>query len=149
MSDGLKFVIGAFIIAIVAIPLLSSLGDSQAAATQTLTAVNESVSLSNGTTTQLAHNQVQSITNVSNSTNTLVLNTDFTANLNQGTLTLIVNKNGTYNATYTYKNVQDPASATIVNLSTLWFALAILFGVVGTLMVNEDFRETVFGYLKR
>jgi len=135
----------AFVIAIVGVTLASQLANSQTAATQLNTVNNETAALVNGTAVKLLNNQLSSITTVYNATNAtdIIATANYTANLDQGTITLINSRTGNFNITYTYYKVKDSTARTIITLMVLFFCIAVLVMTVAVL--NPTFREMLEG----
>lgn len=143
-SNKLGGLLAAFIFVVVAAVLISSLANSQTAVTSSFTVNNETAALINGTQVNLKNGIVTSVTSIVNATNASqsVAASNFTLTKPQG-ITLLNGQTGNFNVTYTYQNVTDPASTTMISLVVLFFALATLAGVLYYL--SPTFRDLIGG----
>lgn len=124
--------IGAFVIVVIGGALLTSVGDTQAQITQLNTVNNQTVALVNGTPFTLAQNQLTAVTSFYNASNASqpVQTGNYTIDLQQGIVTLLNGRTGSYNISYTWYEVGDGTSRTLSGFYTLFFALAVLLAVV-------------------
>jgi len=135
----------AFIGLILGITFLVALSNSTVDATEVKTVINESAVLGNNSATKLDNNQWVSVTRVGNTSTPLIQTTDYTVDLAAGEVTLASGNasvtNGTYDVSYTYRNVGNSSARTIVNLVTLFFSLAVLLFLIGAL--SPQFRDMI------
>lgn len=141
---GMAAILGAFIFAIIGVALIGGLADSTVDATEAKTVVNETLAFVNGTTVSLANSQLDSFTSLRNGTVVLdAVSDDYSVNLDQGSVICLTSNSsiadGDYDATYVYRNIGDSSSRTLLLLVILFFALAILIGVIAAL--SPSFRE--------
>lgn len=128
MEMNLKMLLIAFMAVVIGTALLTSVADSTTSVTQTNTVNNETVTLVNATAVSLDQNQlaaITSVTNATNSTDTLTEGDDFTANLQDGTITSL-GRGGNFNVTYTWREVGDSTARTLVSFNALFFTLGIM-----------------------
>lgn len=138
-KNALNVVIMIFIFLIIAVTLISVLGDSNASLSKIDTVVNESFTGIVGTPVALTNDNFQTVSAVINSTGaTLTVTTDYLVNAADGTINITVAGNNTdgsttYAANYTFFTdtfVADSTTRTIVNLTLIFFAIFILGGAV-------------------
>lgn len=130
--------LAVFVIIVLGAVFTQSIATAQTGATQLNTVNNETAALINGTAVALSHNQLNSVVSIVNATNAsqTVAAANFTANLPQGQITLLNGRTGNYNVTYTYYQVSDTASQTLINLNSLFFALGVLLVVVAAVWMK-------------
>lgn len=135
MDTDLKPVLLAFILVIMAVAFIGAIADSATSATQLNTATNETTALTNTSAASLDHNQLASVTSVikANNASIVIAAANYTADLDQGTIRLINGVAGDYNVTYTYYEVKDSTSRTLISFNVLFFALATLLMAIGIL----------------
>lgn len=141
----------AFIFLIIGVSVIQPLADSTVDATEAKPITNESIALVNGTGTAAANSQWDSFTQLSNNSRILVEDTDFTVNLGLGVVTLNTLDNtisdGNYDLSYVYRNVGNSTARTLIILVILFFALAVLLGVIAILV--PSFKDMMMAGLGR
>ena len=136
INSGLGYLIGGFIVILVGVILLQSIADSVSTLSDTYTATNETITPSAGIA-QLSGTQTVVLSAISNGSFDWsgAIGTGFNAT-SDGAVTV----NGSFpnaapvNVTYSYTNenyITDGSSKTLVNLTILFFALAVLLIGVG------------------
>lgn len=138
-NKGLGGIIFAGIFIIVAAVLAGSVADNQVAATQANTVTNETITLVNATAVSLDNNQLDSITSVVNASGVALTSANYTANLEDGTITSN-GPAGAFNVTYVWREVGDSTARTLTDLVTLFFVLGAFLFAIGMLF-KDNLRE--------
>jgi hypothetical protein len=123
----------SFIFLLVGVILLGVIADEVTAITQQNTINNETVTLTNSSTTSLANSQLDSFTSLVNSSNTsqtYVEDTDYTVDLSGGSVTSL-SPSGAALATYVYRDVGNSAARSLTVLITLFFTFGVFLASVG------------------
>ena len=143
----LGLLLGSFIIILVGVVLVNSIGDSlYLASTISTVTVNESITMATGTG-EVANNDVTLITfygNGSDSTGTGAFVVAESVNVTKATGVVVVNdtSTGAYNITYEYEGteyVTDSQSRTLINLIPIFFVIAIV--LVGYVIVVRSYEK--------
>lgn len=136
----------SFMFLLVGVILLGVVADETTGATQANTVTNETISLTNGSTTSLANSQLDSFTSLVNSSNasqTYTRDTDYTVDLAAGSVTSL-GPSGNANATYVFREVGNSTARSLTNLVIIFFAIGVFLASVG--FAVRAFRE--MGLLK-
>lgn len=141
MNDGLKTMIGTFIILVVGISLLVSIANSATDVTEVKTVTNESTALLNATAVNLDNTQLVAVSRVGNTSHTLTETTHYTYDLAQGTVTLVNLADATYDVSYTYRQVGNSTARSLISLVVIFFVIGLLLLVVA--VVSPSFREMI------
>lgn len=146
-NNGLGLILGIVILILVGIALIDPLATSLAGMDDTSTGLTEAITVASGSSTT-GNDDVVSIQAFWNNTPFIVTVTDADINFTQASGIVLTNvsvADGSYFINYTYQPdtfVDDPTSRTILNATIiLFFALAILIGVIGWFMRSgiQDF----------
>lgn len=136
-------ILAAFIFVVFAATFIAALANEQVRVTQQNTVTNESTALVNNSVVSLDNNQLDVVTRIGNASLTLDPNSDYTVNLATGQVTLTTPNatvaDGTYDVSYTWREIGNGTSRTFVTLVVLFFAIATLIGTIAIL--NPTFRE--------
>lgn len=142
MNNQLGLLMGGFIVLIMGLTLIPAVADQVTSATEIKTTTNESITFgSGGPVVQLAQNQLVAFTSITNTTVT-VLSGNYSVDLSAGKVTPTASTglpNGTYDATYTYREVGNSTSRTLISLVVLFFAISIMAFAVG--MAVQGMKE--------
>ena len=142
MGMELNSMVMAFIFLLVGVTFIGVIANESTSITQQNTVVNETVALVNQSTLTLANNQLDSFTSLVNSSNasqTYVLNTDYTVDLDGGKVTSL-SPTGAALATYVYRDVGNSTARTLINLILIFFAIGLLMTSAGFAM--KGLRES-------
>lgn len=143
-------ILSAFLVIVIGAALLTTTADEQTRITQLNTVNNETIALVAGTAVPLANNQLATIGtvyNASNASRVLTAGQNYTVDMSAGTISAI-GISGDFNVTtYTWREVGDSTSRTLVILVIVFLAIAILTGVLAAL--SPSFRELMGDVFRR
>ena len=133
-----------FVFIVIGVALTISLANNQTLVTQTTTLM-EQATLTNGSTTRLTNGIIVGVTSIVNATNASQSQpaANYTV-IQPQSIYFTGGRTGLFNVTYSYNNVPDRASNTMVTLVTLMFVLTLIAGIIYYL---DGFKE-LMGFSK-
>lgn len=147
VNSSLKPIILGFVFIVLAGVFIQSIANTTTDVTEIKTASNESITLVNGTPVSLANNQLVAVQRVANGSGAFDSG-NFTTNLPQGQITWTAgNPAGTFQTTYTFRQVGDGTARSLTTIIVLLFALGIFISFLA--IQNEGFREAFGSFLRR
>lgn len=154
MDNKLGITITAFILLIIGVVLLTEVGDQVAITTDsdhsTTYVFDEQITAENDTITYLANDDLRNLYNITNSTDVvMVAYRDYTFDLSSGWVLVYANASDPdshtgYNVTYDYipsTYVQNGTARNLLDLIVLFFAVGLVFGVGGWIVMRSGMLD--------